>query len=361
MKQPANRYQRILIAPLNWGLGHATRTTPVIQQSLALGHEILIASDGAALAYLKKEFPNLPLIPLAGIRIKYLKRYGFFTGLFLQLPKIILGIIKEHKQTKRIVKKYQIETIISDNRYGVWSRKTKNIFITHQINLIPPRKLTFLKPLIRTALLKRTGRFHQLWIPDFETAPTLSGKLSHPAIQKKSHYIGPLSRFHFQPNAPVKYDFCLLISGPENQRTLFEERVFEQLRDCSAKGIVLRGLPQKESKVQTINQTKIYNHLSSVEIANIISQSRIVICRPGYSTLMDLWTLRKPAILIPTPGQTEQEYLARHLEGQSFATYPQSTFLLKKALKEGHSLTAPQWHIGREYTPDLLTQTLRKL
>jgi UDP-N-acetylglucosamine transferase subunit ALG13 len=235
------------------------------------------------------------------------------------MPKFQRQIIKEHRALNNLLKKEHYDLIISDNCYGLWNRKVKSVIITHQLNLKVPASIRFLQPLFNKINQNLIRNFTLCWIPDFQDVPNLSGSLSHPVpADISSAYIGPLTRF-IEIESPIIADkqgnrknILFIISGPEKQRTCLEvilTREFNSLKksfDCT----LIRGLPLEPSKDLPENW---YNHLSSEEMQRKIFKADYIVCRSGYSSIMDLSVLKKSAILIPTPGQTEQEYLARHL------------------------------------------------
>jgi uncharacterized protein (TIGR00661 family) len=303
---------RILVAPLNWGLGHATRCIPIIKELEKSDFEIVIASDGEALALLKKEFPSLIHLELPSYNIRYTKKgYLLKWKLILESFRIQKVIKQERRRTEEIVEQYGITGIISDNRFGVRSnRLNKNIFITHQINVLSGR-FTFLSSFINRQYLKK---FDQCWIPDYEGPTNLSGKLGHPRnLPDNCRYIGLLSRFQ-KLKTPVKYDYLLLLSGPEPQRTLLENILLKAFENTSLKIKMVRGT-FKASSIRTTNPNiHITDHLLGKSLEKVINESEYVISRPGYTSLMDLAKLEKKAFFIPTPGQEEQNYLASRLD-----------------------------------------------
>ena len=276
---------------------------------------------------------------------------GNFFQLFGESVRFYLAIKKEHQLIEKIVEENNIDFIISDNRYGLWSKKVKSIIITHQLFVKTPVGSFFANQKIE----KLINNFDECWIPDVENEPNLSGDLSHQKNIKFSHrFIGPLSRFSTTERSPKKegcggvieeYDVIVIISGPEPQRTIFENLILEQLKNSQLKAVVVRGLPNKIKGTGDKGQgTKdkevrkginIFNHLKTEELQDFILNSKWVVARSGYSTIMDLVALGKKAILIPTPGQTEQEYLAKyHFEQGNFYTQKQSELDLLKGLLE---------------------------
>lgn len=307
--------KRVLVAPLNWGLGHATRCVPLIEKLSALGAEVVLAGYGAAYDFFRKRFPDYPLILLPDHVVSYQSR-----GRHLMLPVIkglpgyAVSLYREHQALRQIVKEYSIGFILSDNRYGLWHPEVPSVLLTHQINIRVNGLWKAGIPALRLMTRWFFSHFHEIWIPDFPEWPGLAGKLSHPRkIPTNYRYIGPLSRFS-QPaplaEAPA-YDFLAILSGPEPQRTLLENILIRIFLNGPGKALILRGIPANGDIIRKSPYLTLVPHLPDDELHNLIRQSRQVICRPGYSSLMDLYTLQRGAVLIPTPGQPEQEYLAR--------------------------------------------------
>jgi uncharacterized protein (TIGR00661 family) len=304
---------RILIAPLDWGLGHATRCIPIIKELIYLDCEVYVAADKQILALLKKEFPHVVFLLLKGYKIKYSRnKNNFASTLFLQLPKITGAIVYEKFWVKNAVRKYKIDAVISDNRFGLYHRKIPCIYITHQLFIETGNYISsFLATKMHSFFIKK---YAKCWVPDYEENG-LAGRLSHPRrVLSNVSYIGPLSRLQLLPGVEPKYELFVSISGPEPQRTIFEKIVLKQLKNFKSSALVTRGLPAEEKEFIFDNKlVTISNHLSSPQMNLALQQSKQVICRSGYTTIMDLVNLKKSAVLVPTPGQKEQEYLAAFL------------------------------------------------
>lgn len=300
----------ILIAPLDWGLGHATRCIPLIRNYISEGHRVILAAYGQSGLLLEKEFPDLKMIHFPGIEISYPKGKSMHLKMFLQIPKIIRSISREHLALQKLIDQENITLVVSDNRYGLYSKKVPCIFITHQL---------FIRAGIWSKMINRINhafisRYTTCYIPDYEIGNTLSGELSHGQHRLKNiRYIGPLSRFSGADKKEHKciYDVLLLISGPEPQRTLFEKHLSEQFSGKNLRYAVVRG-SSSEQKFPFKHAIKIIDLCSSNELLELMLNSEKIICRSGYSTIMDLHVLEKKAEYIPTPGQTEQEYLAAY-------------------------------------------------
>tara|TARA_R110002049_G_scaffold37208_1_gene117461 strand:+ start:26939 stop:27994 length:1056 start_codon:yes stop_codon:yes gene_type:complete len=308
--------KRILVAPLNWGLGHATRCIPIIKALTKNGFEPVIASDGVALTLLQKEFPMLSYIELPAYNVTYAKNAKHFKlKLLKDSPKLLKAIHSEKKITKLIVETHNIQGIISDNRLGVHSKKVPSVFITHQLNVLSGNT-TWLSTKMHQKIIKK---FDACWVPDVKDEPNLSGKLGHPdTFETPTDYIGPLSRFEPKP-LKTKHGLMVLLSGPEPQRTLLEEKLLTELKDYPKKVVFVKGFMEKEQTIQIMGNLSIYNFMTSELLEKTINESELVISRSGYTTVMDLAKLNKKAFFIPTPGQYEQEYLAKRLTELGFA------------------------------------------
>lgn len=323
--------KKIIVAPLNWGLGHATRCIPVIQGLLDNGYEPIIGSDGVALELLRKEFPKVVSFELPSYNIQYAEKgENFKWKMIAQLPKIIATIKKERKKINKIITSYEFDGIISDNRLGVYCKNVPCVFITHQLNV-----LTGNTSWLTTKLHKRyIQKFDECWVPDVENGQNLSGKLGHtsdPIINVK--YIGPISRLCKKP-MPIKYDLMVLLSGPEPQRTILEKKIIVELENYSKKVIFIKGIIEKLQTIEEIKNITYYNFMNSTELETTFNESNHILCRSGYTTVMDLAKLNKKAFFIPTPGQYEQEYLAKKFDKEGIIpTCKQEKFKIEKLNK----------------------------
>lgn len=332
--------KRILVCPLDWGLGHATRCIPVIKEFISQGAEVIIAADKAPLELLRQEFPQLEFIVFPGVAVKYPSKGNLALTILSFLPKFINNLFKEYKYLNRLIDERRIDLVISDNRYGLFTKKIPCIFITHQIN-IHAKVVMYILKRINFWFIKE---YTECWIPDNEGEANLSGNLSHGKdIPNNCFYIGPLSRFEkHDKTGEIKYDVLALISGPEDQRTVFENLIIEKLKDTNLKTLIVRALPGIKENKQALGNIEFKNHLPAKELEQAILSSKIIMARSGYSTIMDLAKLQRPAILIPTPGQTEQEYLAAYLKEKGFFySVSQKNFEREKAFKEIKNFRIP--------------------
>lgn len=326
----------ILIAPLPWGLGHASRCIPLIHQFLKNNCDVIIGCSYEAKSLLALQFPNLKIIPLEGYNIRYSNFKSLFgIKILLQIPGILKSLINEHFQLKKLIKTYNISVVLSDNRPGLFSNTVYSIYITHQLNIKTGNYITGkITNHIHRFFIKK---FDECWVPDDQHKP-LAGELSSAHNLKNVKYIRPISRFVKHDNQDFKYDIIVVLSGPEPQRTLLENILLKQLATTTYKVFFVRG---SHTQPQYLNQNKfveIVNVMNAEALNEKIEQGNIVICRSGYTSIMDLVKLKKKAILIATPGQTEQEYLATfHHQNGTFLNYDQDDFNLITALKSANN------------------------
>lgn len=308
----------ILVAPLNWGLGHATRCIPIIRALLAQHFKVLLASDGVALALLREEFPQLPYKELPGYYISYSKKKHLFKAqMLLQSPRMLKAAKEERKLVKQWVADGLVDGIISDNRLGVRSSEVYSVFITHQLEVLSG-STTGISSKLHKQIIKK---FDACWVPDHKAKPNLSGRLGHPAKPpKNTNYIGALSRFT-KRDLPIKNDYLLLLSGPEPQRSLLEDILLEAFKDTDKRVLCVLGKPDGSQERYAHGAVKVVSYMTSEELETAINASEVIISRSGYTTIMDLAALEKKALFIPTPGQYEQEYLAKKLSAQGLVPY----------------------------------------
>ena len=328
---------RVLICPLDWGLGHASRCVPIIHALIRKDCEVSIAGCGPSLELLRSEFPNLPVHTIASYQIRYSNTLPVTVALAMRLPRMLAAIQREHAHVKEIVERERINFIISDNRYGCWSESTHNAIITHQLSLQMPNGWEWFSSMVNRRLSKWILKFDECWIPDLPDR-ALSGDLSVPfdaAIQPK--FVGVLSRIQPASVSKRKCKLLIVVSGPEPQRTLFETMTIDQAKRLNVDYRMVRGLPGGTAA----SELKIANHLTTHQFSEWLHESDIVLSRPGYSTVMDISTAGKKAIFVPTPGQTEQLYLARRFEAMNMAAIQyQDRFDLDSALQQVESTQA---------------------
>lgn len=307
--------KKIIVAPLNWGLGHASRCVPIINFLLENNLVPILASDGKALSFLQKEFPDLETLELPSYNISYTKNLK--TGLLFQIPKIVKAVKAEKKIVADFIEvNNDVVGIISDNRFGVRNAKLPSVYITHQITVLSGF-FTWFTSKIHQRIMKK---FDECWIPDSKENK-LSGKLSQTDNQELNlKFIGVLSRF-IKEELPIKNDILIILSGIESQRKKLENKLLEVFKNSSKKVLLIQGKIEDNQNKKAIGNMVVYNYLLSKELEREINQSEVIICRSGYSSIMDLAVLEKKAFFIPTKYQTEQEYLANHLKTNKIAPF----------------------------------------
>lgn len=321
----------ILITPLNWGLGHATRCIPIIRELEKNGFTPIIASDGMALELLQREFPHLLALELPSYTIQYPKNGAYLRWKMIRnSPNMIRAIYKEKRMISKWINQYDIRGIISDNRLGAFSKKIPSVFITHQLNVLSGNT-TWLTSLLHQNIIKK---YSECWVPDVEGTPNLSGKLGHLKKPFDSiRYMGHLSRME-KKSVDKKYDLLVILSGPEPQRSILENHLKNEILKFNGKVIFIKGILEPEQKKEIADHVTYYNFMHSAELEQVFNESEMVLCRSGYTTIMDLAHLQKKAFFIPTPGQYEQEYLARKLKKDGLVPYAkQDNFRIRDLLK----------------------------
>lgn len=314
---------KILIAPLNWGLGHATRCIPLIRQYLTAGDEVVIAGDGDSLRLLRKHFPDLRSIDLPSLELRYTQNKAQ-RGFYLRaIPTLVRHAIGNRYYLHKQLAIEHFDLVISDNRFGFFTRQTRCVYITHQLYVILPKRLRWLQPLARAMHACIYKRYDEVWVPDYADAEqNLSGMLAHGGrFDRKVKYIGPLSRFsNLAAKTQAKtgistYDSVAILSGLEPQRTMFEKTLVERATKTGEKMLLVQGLVNRpQTHIQRGNIT-IVPYLADDELVHHMQKTTTIIARSGYSTIMDLEVLGllNKAQLHPTLGQSEQEYLASRL------------------------------------------------
>jgi len=300
---------------LNWGLGHASRCAPIINRLVNEGNNVTIVADGFPLEFLRQEFPQLSFIEYPSYPIHYSKGKSQIGVMLRCAPKILGKIVSEHRWLKKLLKSEYFDMIISDNRFGLWNKRIRSVYITHQLMIKMPKRLRFMEPVIWRFHRLFISKYDECWIPDYDGTKNLSADLSHKYIlPSNAKFIGPLSRFSLLKNivSNNEYNTVCILSGVEPQRSIFEKNLIKRFENASQKTLIIQGKPRKEKQTQTTNNITIVSHLETSELASVLLGAECIISRSGYSTIMDLEALccLQKAEFIPTPGQTEQEYLA---------------------------------------------------
>jgi hypothetical protein len=305
--------EKILIAPLDWGLGHATRLVPIVLSALQAGHEVHLGVSGGAGTWLSRRFPLLQTHVLPSYAIAYLPSLSF-VGNMRRQAWAIHGVQHREKQAlQTLQKKIAFDKVISDNRYGLFHEDTENILLTHQIY---PRASFLTQRLLRSYIHHRLRRFDQCWVPDFEPIDaSLSGELSHgQAPPMPLRFIGPQSRFGWLQKSKPVYQKVILLSCPEPLRTAWENHLVATMQRAHEKiALITHGAHIGGEHQKTMGAIDVYYGLSDERICAILAASEEVICNAGYSTLMDMHAWGIVPAVFATPGQTEQEYLMHYL------------------------------------------------
>ena len=344
------KIKTVLICPLDWGLGHTTRCIPLIASFLKNQWRVIVGCEipSAAYSLLNQEFPSIQFINLPGYHIQYAQKTGFFAiKMGVQLPKVFSAIRKENNWLQETISKFSIDLVISDNRYGLYTKKCPCIFITHQLRIKAPNYL--FENIFQKINYRFINRFTRCWIPDFppekeniKTGGGIAGTLSHPTLLPKIpvQYLGILNRTgKLLPNFN-KYKFLILLSGPEPQRSILEEKLLQWIRQVNDPVLLARGKPGSIEAIKAPINCTVINHLTLDELETAFHSCQYVIARSGYTTVMEILARKKKSILIPTPGQTEQEYLATHLMEQHWAyTFSQSNNSYFDAIYTGERFT----------------------
>jgi UDP-N-acetylglucosamine transferase subunit ALG13 len=325
-----NKNQNILICPLEWGLGHASRMIPLARKLKSMGHKIIIAAGDGPVIFLRKEMPEMDYVLFPGFTIRYSGKLPQYLVIMLKIPLLFYHSIREHQRLKKIIGENEVDIVISDSRIGLWNSRIKSVIVLHFPRIPLPVSLSFLeRPLISLGRFI-ISKFTFCFIPDLDGEDNLTGRLSHDlSLPSNSRFIGILSRFtrYADVDCPIpgKYHFMVMLSGPEPQREILKNKLYGYISGTGEKAIFLGGYPEPGYKEQISGNITFINHLPEREMAELILASDLIITRSGYTTIMELVSLNKSALIIPTPGQTEQEYLARYLSNKGlFSTVHQS-------------------------------------
>lgn len=322
--------KKILIAPMDWGLGHTSRCIPIAQYYHNLGHHIFFAGNALQQQLFSASCPFASLLELNGYHIAYpQKGHYFMLKMAAQLPRLQQTIYREQQWLRQQMREHAFDIILADNRYGLHHPDARCILLTHQLHI---QTGTFLgNRLVRYKVQQFINRFDACWVPDHEDTP-LAGMLSnHLDLKKPLEYIGWLSQFQFKnhivahPLAGHAYTLALL-SGPEPMRTQLESTLLQQMAALPARQFVMIGGTQQQP-ASVANNIKYISLADSTTLYGYLQYADSVISRSGYSTVMDVVYMQRPALFVPTPGQTEQEVIARHLRERQWFPYTHQNLL----------------------------------
>jgi UDP:flavonoid glycosyltransferase YjiC (YdhE family) len=352
----------ILIAPLDWGLGHATRVIPLARYFLEHNCDIIFAATGAARNLLKREFPDLRFVDYPDYNIRYYRYMPAYVAVLLQLPKFLWRLWREYYRLRRLIRAEHVDALVSDNRYALFNRDIPCAFISHQQLIKLPFFSKYFEVWTWLAVAFFARKYSFNWLPDYPAMPRLSGDLGHRfPLAGSGRYLGPL--VDDCGNETEACDVLISISGPEPHRSGLRQLIVQQLTKLSGLHVVfLLGDPQASLVPQVLTGMQVHNHLPRRRLLALMRGARLLLCRSGYTTVMEAALCATPAIWVATPGQTEQEYLSSYLPTIGFGIsrrqkgldlaeirthlqnpppvpdFPRPEVLLKKAL--GEFLTA---------------------
>lgn len=365
---------KVLVAPLDWGLGHATRCAPVVREFLEKGCDVEIAVTKGNAAILREMFPDVRQRLAPSYNIVYPK-HGYNMAFWLLKNSAHLNAVMraEHHYAEEMVERHGYDILVSDNRFAFRSRKAKSVYMTHQCRIAFPKMLRMFEAFGAAWHASVMSRFDEVWVPDVPEFPGYAGKLSHvDSCPRPLKFVGPLSRFSMlsdlvpaSPQSAAKdLDVVAVVSGVEPARSRFESRLRSVLSQIPGKHVVILGKPASSQKTWTEGNVTFYNHLPTREFAEVISRAGWVISRGGYSTVMDMALLGARCIFVPTPGQYEQVVLAADLSAAGYAVSMEEDALtvdsLKGALQRTDVVELPR-QSKNTLLSDAVTQILRRI
>ena len=314
---------RIIVSPLDWGLGHATRCIPIIRSFLANDAEVILMGSERLLNRLSNDFPHLEKIVTYDVNVEYSSWLPAYFSIAIKSLSINKSEYNSYVRLQSEIKKRKIDIIVSDNRYYFRSDNVYSIIISHQIKPRLPFLNSVFGKILQRFIAKKLNKFDEIWIPDMDGSPNLSGSLSKSDhLKKPVKYIGWLSRFeHSIEKTNNSGHVVLIASGPEPQQSILIDTFVRIFSGSVCALTILCPKPYFIDINKHINIT-ILTTASDTEFEFALKDASLIVMRSGYSSVMDLVRLGKRALLIPTPGQTEQEYLGSHLQefGFSFMT-----------------------------------------
>ena len=288
---------------------------------------IIFGAGEKQLAFIRSELPGIACLSFPGFQPVYSEYLPQYIVILIQLPVLIYHIIREHFILKKLIALHSIDMVISDNRFGLWNKNIRTVYITHQPGIAFPPFFSILEFIGVYLHRKIIRRYSLCFIPDLPGEPNLTGRLSHGLkLPDNVRFIGILSRFsggdqsHNFPEHKTGI-ITVILSGPEPQRGILEKKLTDILKKRGQGAVILGGKPHENIRTEVSGNIIYYSHTSRREMQEIISGSDMIIARAGYTTIMELVSLNCSAVLIPTPGQTEQEYLATRLSHMGWFTH----------------------------------------
>ena len=352
---------KVLVAPLDWGLGHATRCVPVIREFLQAGADVELAVVKENANLFREVFPELRQRIAPSYNIVYPK-HGYNMAWWLLKNSMHLNSVMryEHHFAEEMVKCHGYDVLFSDNRFAFYSKKAYSIYMTHQRRIAFPKVFAAFEGVGVLWHSNIMRKFDEVWVPDLEFYPGYAGVLSHSGAtpgDKPLRYVGTLSRFsecsanvggaaglhgnidlengvdlmsvsEFMARSVAewdvldkrtKYKVVAVVSGVEPARTQFEVQLRHALMEIPGRHLMILGKPSAEHRSWVEGNIEFHSHLESCAFADVVKRANYVVSRGGYSTVMDMAELGAKCIFVPTPGQFEQIVLARNLSKEGYA------------------------------------------
>jgi UDP:flavonoid glycosyltransferase YjiC (YdhE family) len=320
--------KRILYGALNWGLGHASRSLPVIRKLQEYGAEVILSAQGRARKLWELEFKDAAFAEIPEYTIRFPEHSYLSLSLFTQLPRLLRQIQREQEHVASAVRQMGIHYVISDNRFGFYSKQVPSVYITHQLQVKSAFGSSLPSCWHRTVM----NRFDAVWVPDVPGENNLSGELGHDSRVEHVKYIGPQTRLKLIA-ANEHIDTLTICSGPEPMRSQLEQNMLEQLRNHVGKHVMVLGKSESPQEKKQVGNVVVYAYADDQLLSQLLSNAQVIISRTGYSTLCDVAHFGKAFIGIPTPGQTEQEYLGRYLSTKGITIIDATAGRLNQALQ----------------------------
>lgn len=333
---------KIIYGICSWGLGHATRSLPIIRKLIQEDNELTIISNGRSLQLLRKELgENLEYIDIPDYPMLLSENSRqFMAKSMIYWPKFIARLHYGLDKLTKILEHKKYDRIISDGRYEIYNRKIPSFFISHQMRIMNPLRISMFETGSEIFNMFFFKRYAGVIVPDYKQ-DNLSGDLSHnlkKIDENKIHYVGVLSDFK-KRKLSKDIDYLISISGPEPQRTVLENKLLSQIDQLKGNIVITLGKTEEKEKLNQEN-IKTYSFLSKEKREEYLNRAKLVISRSGYSTIMDLAVTGTKALMIPTPGQIEQEYLGQyHNKKNTFYTVDQNKIDLKTDVEKSKKTT----------------------
>lgn len=329
-----NKPRKILVCALDWGIGHITRMIPIIKLLKNEGYHVSFAAGKKSIDILKKEFTDVETFKLPTVSPIYSKKaFLFFPFLLFQAPLFLVKTYKERRQIQTIVKNNNIDVILNDNRFGSYSKAIPSYYFTHQVKIQLPTNLKWTEWFVNYMHHRIIRRHQHCFVIDNDVPDNLAGELSIIPDRRLFTHVGISSRFVALPKMRSN-KVLIVLSGQEPQRSLLESELLQQVCSINEEVVFVRGV-KPSARLPHCNKKNLHliNFATSAELIELFKDCKIVVCRSGYSSIMDLVALQKKAFLIPTPGQSEQEHIAQFVSTKGwFHSQKQNKIVLKEDL-----------------------------